>query len=133
MEVRRNMNLSRTMVIGWLTLAAAALAIPQITALIPEAALPFITVLAGALTLLIRWLSGQLSGPWGVTALTAVGLSQLVIGFLSMPELIQVIPNRWLPYVTGLTAILTLVTRWQSGLVVGSPDSKVGVLLRVKS
>ena len=118
-------GISRVMVIGWLTLALSFLAVPQITALVPEAWLGYVAALAGILTLLVRFLSGAL----GANPLTVVGVLTLVAGLLGIPDLLAVIPVIYMPYVTAIAAVCTLLARVQAGT---NPNDKtaapVGVM-----
>lgn len=99
------MKLSRTMIIQWLTLIAAALALPQLVALIPEHALGYIIVVSGALQLTVKWLEQQ------ADAITLMAVLTLVAGLLSAPELVAVIPPQYANYVALATSILSLITR----------------------
>jgi len=124
------MQVSRTMVIGWLTLIAAILALPQFVALIPESYLPYILCAAGVIEVVLRWLSGGL-GSLGTNALSLVGIATLAAGVLSVPALLALIPLTALPVVTGISGILTLVTRYLAGQSQGDPAQPVNALMRV--
>ena len=104
-------GLSRVMVIGWLTLALSILAVPQITALVPEGWLGYVAATAGVLTLLVRFLSGAL----GANPLTVVGILTLLAGLLGIPDLVALIPLVYMPYVTAVAAVCTLLARVQAG------------------
>ena len=118
------MKISRVMLIGWLTLAASVMALPQFTALIPENKLFIVTFVAGLLTLLIRWLGGQL----GVEPLTLVGVAQLIASILDMTT--SLVPPSAMPYITALSAIVLLIVRWKSGTDPATPDTRTGMLFR---
>lgn len=119
-------KISRVMVIGWLTLAAGILAMPQFIALIPESALPWVVCVAGALTVAVRWLNGAL----GVNPLSLVGVCTFIAGVLSLPELGSIIPLAWSPFMTVIVSVLTLISRYMAGQTKTDPAKTVNVLFR---
>lgn len=124
------MQVSRTMLIGWLTLVVAVLALPQFVALIPESYLPYILCAAGVIEVTLRWLSGGL-GTLGTNALSLVGIATLAAGILSVPALLALIPLTALPVVTAISGILTLITRYLAGQSKTDPAQPVNALMRV--
>lgn len=120
------MNVSRTMVAGWLTVAASVLALPQLLAVVPESALPYVALAAGLITLTLRWLNGAL----GANTLSAVGVLTLLVGALELPELGSVIPVAYTPYATAIAGVATLISRYLAGTNAGDPATSVGLLMK---
>jgi len=112
------------MLIGWITLVVAVLALPQWTTLIPPGAIPFVACLAGVLALFLRWLGGGL----GPNTLTVAGIITLATGILSVPELFALIPATWMPIVTMITSVLTLIARYVVGQTPSDPARSVNAL-----
>jgi hypothetical protein len=122
-------GISRVMVVGWLTFILGALAIPQLAAIVPESALPYIACAAGLLTIIIRWLSGG----FGLNPLSAVGVLTLFSGIAGVPELLALIPPNAMPYVTMIAAACTLVARYQAGRSLSDQAAlPVGLLMESK-
>jgi hypothetical protein len=122
-------GISRVMLIGWITLALAVLALPQFVALMPESYLPIVTCAAGVLTLLVRLLSGG----FGVNPLSAVAILTFAAGLLGGPFWTGVLPLTWMPVVTGIAAICTLIARFYAGQSYADPTApKVNLLMEVK-
>jgi hypothetical protein len=119
-------GISRTMIVGYLTLIVGLLALPQFLALIPESYLPVLTCVSGVATLLMRWLNGAL----GINTLTIVGLATLIAGLLGIPELLAVIPASYMPVITAIAGFLTLITRYLAGQVTSDPAAPVGLMFR---
>ena len=120
-------HVSRQMVIGYLELVLAVLALPQLVALIPPGSLPYIACAGGLLTVILRFLSGG----FGANLLSAAGLLAFAAGVLAVPELIALIPLSAMPVVTGLAGILTLLARYLAGLNPADPAEPVNALVRV--
>ena len=118
--------MSKQMLVGWLTFIVAALALPQIVAIVPPEAMPYVACVSGGLVLLLRWLGRGL----GVNPLSAVGAIALATGLLSLPELVGLIPVAYMPFVTAITALLTLLTRVMAGESKTDPASTVNLLMR---
>ena len=110
-------GISRIMLVGWFTLALSILAVPQLTALVPQGWMGYVAATAGVLTLLVRWLSGG----FGPNPLTLVGVLTVLAGLLGIPDLVALIPLVAMPYVTALAAVCTLLARVQAGT---NPDDK---------
>lgn len=119
-------RVSRVMVVGWLTLLAGILAVPGLVEQLPVDWMPYVAMAAGVVTLLIRWLSGGL----GANPLSVVGVLTFVAGLLGVPEFLAVIPIAWMPYVTMLASILTVLTRFTAGRSISEVTAlPVGFLL----
>jgi len=99
------MKLSKVMLINWLLLLVGLLGLPQLVALVPTGAMPYITLAAGAATLIANWL-GQTVG-----AITVIGILTLVAGLLGIPELLAIIPPQYTNYVVLAASILNLILR----------------------
>jgi len=115
------MQVSKAMVIGWLSLAAGILAVPQFLAWVPESYLPWVAVTAGAIGVLMRWLNSGL----GANPLSVAGVATMIAGVLSIPEFIPVIPLTWMPTITMAAAVLTLVSRYVAGQTTGDPATAI--------
>lgn len=105
------MQVSRVMIVGWLTLILGVLGVPGLTDVLPVTWMPYVAMTAGILTVLIRWLSGG----FGMNPLSVVGVLTFVAGLLGVPELLAVIPAAWMPYVAMVASICTLLARFQAG------------------
>lgn len=105
------MKVSRQMIIGYLELLLGVFALPQFVALIPPGSLPYVALVAGLSTCILRWLNQSLGLNW----LSAAGLLTFAAGIFSVPELLALIPVTAMPVITGLAGILTLVARYLAG------------------
>jgi hypothetical protein len=114
------------MIIGYLTLIVGLLALPQFLALVPEAYLPYLACVSGVATLVVRWLGGNL----GVNPLTLVGIVTFVGGFLAIPELLALIPATYMPTLTAIAGVLTLIARWFAGQQTTDLAAPVGLIYR---
>jgi len=119
-------NVSRQMMIGYLELIMAFLALPQLVALVPPDSLPYVACVGGLITVVLRFLSGG----FGANLLSAAGLLAFAAGILSVPELIALIPLSAMPVVTGLAGVLTLIARYVAGQTTTDPAQTVNALMR---
>jgi|PlaIllAssembly_1097288.scaffolds.fasta_scaffold284483_1 hypothetical protein len=115
------MQISKAMVVGWISFILGLLAVPQFLAWVPESYLPWVAVVAGALGVLMRWLNGAL----GVNPLSVAGFATVAAGILSIPEFLAVIPLTWMPTITMIAAVLTLVSRYVAGQQTDDPATAI--------
>lgn len=104
-EERGSMNLSKTMVVNYLTLIAAVFALPQLVAVLPEGAIPYVALAQGVAAVAIAGWDRY----FGV--ITVMGILSFVAGVLALPQLVALIPPTATNVVVLLTSILALITR----------------------
>ena len=102
------MNISKTMLLNFLTLAVTILALPQLLAIIGEDKMPFVACAAGILGILIQWINQS----FGVFSIWSI--ATLLAGVLSVPELVAILPVQYVTIITLIGSVLNLLTRANS-------------------